>query len=187
LENEPCPHSDYYYHQSRNGPTTVQTAPIIQPSPYISSLSASANLSRPTISTVKYWSDFSHVYFHPRSIVQLNDYSLGSSLQPFENYTSGDELFDSLDKEHDLLDRDLRLWAEECDHMQGLQVFAGADDAWGGFTARYVERVRDEFGKIGIWVWGIEGGHGEGRKVFLECRVRHGAKLMDRQLRTSSC
>ena len=71
--------------------------------------------------------------------------------------------------------------------MQGLQVFAGADDAWGGFAARYVERVRDEFGKLGIWVWGIEGGHGEGRKVFLECHDRHRAKLMDRQLRTSSC
>lgn len=56
--------------------------------------------------------------------------------------------------------------------MQGLQVFAGADDAWGGFAARYVERVRDEFGKVGIWVWGIEVGDGEGRKVFLESRDR---------------
>jgi len=67
-----------------------------------------------------------------------------------------------------LLDRDLRLWAEECDHMQGVEVFAGADDAWGGFAARYVERIRDEFGKVGIWVWGIEGGQGEGRKVSPE-------------------
>ncbi|MCJ1251508.1 mtDNA inheritance, partitioning of the mitochondrial organelle [Trapelia coarctata] len=149
-----------------NGPTIIQTAPIIPPSPYISSLSASTNPSRPTISTVKYWSDFSHIYFHPRSVVQLNDYSLGSSLQPFENYTSGDELFDGLDKEHDLLDRDLRLWAEECDHMQGVQVFTGADDAWGGFAARYVERIRDEFGKVGIWVWGIEGGQGEDKQLL---------------------
>ncbi|MCJ1413182.1 mtDNA inheritance, partitioning of the mitochondrial organelle [Ptychographa xylographoides] len=139
-----------------NGPTTVRTAPIIQPSPYIASLSSNTTPQRPPISTVKYWSDFSHLYYHPRSIVQLNDYSLGSSLQPFENYSSGDELFDSLDKEHDLLDRDLRLWAEECDHMQGVQLFTGADDAWGGFAGRYVERIRDEYGKVGIWVWGIE-------------------------------
>jgi hypothetical protein len=114
---------------------------------------------------VKYWSDFSHTYFHPRSIIQLNDYSLSSTLQPFENYTSGDELFDSLDKEHDLLDRDLRLWAEESDHMQGVQLFTGVDDAWGGFAARYVERIRDEFGKGSIWVWGIEGGMGEATRV----------------------
>ena len=77
---------------------------------------------------------------------------------PFENYSSGDELFESLDKEHDLLDRDLRLWAEECDQMQGVQVFTGTDDAWGGFAARYVERIRDEYGKVGVWVFGSEEG-----------------------------
>ena len=86
-------------------------------------------------------------------------------MQPFENYASGDELFDSLDKEHDLLDRDLRLWVEECDQMQGVQVFTGSDDAWGGFASRYVERLRDEYGKVGIWVWGIDGWHQGGGKV----------------------
>ena len=74
-------------------------------------------------------------------------------------------MFNSLDKEHDLLDRDLRLWAEECDQMQGVQVFAGADDAWGGFAGRYAERIRDEYGKVEIWVWGMEGEDGETRKV----------------------
>ena len=77
----------------------------------------------------------------------------------------GDELFDDLDKEHDLLDRDLRLWAEECDHMQGIQFFSGSDDAWAGFAARYIERARDEFGKLRIWCWGIEGNNAEERKV----------------------
>ena len=46
--------------------------------------------------------------------------------------------------------------------MQGVQVFTGADDAWGGFCARYMERVRDEFGKCGIWVWGLEEGGSAG-------------------------
>ncbi|MCJ1379570.1 mtDNA inheritance, partitioning of the mitochondrial organelle [Xylographa soralifera] len=146
------------------GPTVISTAPPIHPSPYLASLSIDGIPARPSISTVKYWSDFSHLFYHPRSIVQLNNYSLGSSIQPFENYTSGDELFDGLDKEHDLLDRDLRLWVEECDQMQGVQVFTGCDDAWGGFASRYVERLRDEYGKVGIWVWGIDGGEGEGRK-----------------------
>lgn len=86
---------------------------------------------------------------------------------PFEKYESGDDLFDSLDKEHDLLDRDLRLWAEECDQMQGMQIFTGADDAWGGFAARYAERIRDEYGKVGLWVWGLEGGL-PGQNVALE-------------------
>ena len=40
--------------------------------------------------------------------------------------------------------------------MQGMQVFASTHDAWGGFTSRYLERIRDEYGKVPVWVWGIE-------------------------------
>ena len=109
-----------------------------------------------TTDTVRYWSDFSRVYFHPRSIVQINDYELGSTLMPFEKWESGEELFVGLDRNEDLLDRDVRVWAEECDQMQGIQLFSGSDDAWAGFSAKYVESLRDEYGKLGIWVWGIE-------------------------------
>jgi hypothetical protein len=83
---------------------------------------------------------------------------------PFESYIAGDELFNNIDKEHDILDRDVRPFAEECDQLQGFQLFAGTDDAWGGFTARYVDRLRDEYGKNSIWVWGIENGQ-RGQRV----------------------
>ena len=46
---------------------------------------------------------------------------------------------------------------EECDGLQGLQIVTGVDDAWGGWAARWTERLRDEFGKLGIWVWGFGG------------------------------
>lgn len=46
---------------------------------------------------------------------------------------------------------------EECDGLQGLQIVTGVDDAWGGWAARWMERLRDEFGKLGIWVWGVGG------------------------------
>jgi len=88
--------------------------------------------------------------------VQLNEYELNSSLMPFENWDAGDDLFTSLDKEHDLVDRDVRSFAEEADQMQGLQIFTSVDDAWGGFAARYMDKLRDEYGKTSIWVWGIE-------------------------------
>jgi hypothetical protein len=88
--------------------------------------------------------------------VQLNEYELNSSLVPFEKWSTGEELFASLDKEHDLLDRDLRPFAEEADQMQGIQLMATIDDAWGGFASRYVERLRDEYGKTTIWVWGLQ-------------------------------
>lgn len=96
--------------------------------------------------------------------MQLNEYELNSSLMPFERYGTGDELFTNLDREHDLLDRDLRPFLEECDQLQGIQVFSSTDDAWGGFTARYLERVADELGKGSRWVFALE----EGRNTTRE-------------------
>jgi hypothetical protein len=75
---------------------------------------------------------------------------------PFENWSIGEDLFTTLDKEHDLLDRDLRPFAEEADHIQGVQIIAGIDDAWGGFAARYMDRIRDEYGKTAVTFWGLE-------------------------------
>lgn len=105
---------------------------------------------------MRYWSDFNRVFFHPRSIVQLNEYTLHSQLSPFESWGAGEELFKDVDREADLLDRDVRLFAEECDSLQGFQVFAGVDDAWGGWTGSYVDALRDEYGKKCIWVYGLE-------------------------------
>jgi hypothetical protein len=77
---------------------------------------------------------------------------------PFEDWNVGEDLFNDLDKEHDLLDRDVRPFAEECDQLRAIQLFAGSDDAWGGFAARYIDRLRDEYGKKSIWIWAIEDG-----------------------------
>ena len=148
----------------------MQTAPPIEPSPYVQSLATSTPI-RPRKETVRFFSDFAHTYYHPRSLVQLNDYSLSSTLYPFEQYETGGILFDSLDKEHDILDRDLRLWSEECDQLQGFQIVTSSDDAWGGFAARYAERIRDEYGKTSMWTWGIEGGGPPGQKVPREIFV----------------
>jgi hypothetical protein len=134
----------------------VQRQTAVQQSAYQQSLEQGVEPPQLTTESVRYWSDFNRVYFHPKSIIQLNEYELNSTLMPFENWSAGDELFNSLDKEHDLLDRDLRPFVEEADQMQGIQVMAGVDDAWGGFTARYMDRLRDEYGKTAIWVWGVE-------------------------------
>jgi len=116
-----------------------------------------------TTDVVRYWSDYNRVFYHPRSLVQIGTQTLGSSLNPFEKYVVGEELFDELDKEHDLLDRDLRLFIEESDQLQALQVITTVSDAWGGFAAKYVERLRDEFEKSSIWVWAIEEGRPQPR------------------------
>lgn len=97
---------------------------------------------------------------------------------PFEKWESGEELFASMNRDEDLLDRDLRVWAEECDQMQGIQVYAGGDDAWGGFASRYVERLRDEFGKMTIWSWGIEEEQGKGPKAKRSLRTLNTARTL---------
>lgn len=140
----------------RNGQTVVQRQQPIDPSAYQESLDAGTAAPQLTTSSVRYWSDFSRVFYHPRSIVQLNEYELNSSLMPFEKWDMGQELFAALDKDHDIVDRDLRPFIEEADQMQGVQIMAGIDDAWGGFASRYLERLRDEYGKTPIWVWGLQ-------------------------------
>lgn len=97
---------------------------------------------------------------------------------PFEQWENGEELFTSMDRDVDLLDRDLRLWAEECDQMQGIKIYTGADDAWGGFASRYIERLRDEFGKLAIWTWGIEEADGNGSRAKKLLRSLNVAKTI---------
>ena len=142
----------------RTGPTIIQRQAAIEQSAYQQSLDQGVDPPPLSTESVRYWSDFNRVYFHPKSIIQLNEYELGSTLMPFENWSVGEELFNSLDKEHDILDRDMRSFAEEADHMQGIQMIAGADDAWGGFAARYIDRIRDEYGKTTVYFWGLEEG-----------------------------
>jgi len=109
-----------------------------------------------TTDSVRYWSDYNRVYYHPRSSVQINEYELNSGIQPFEGHRLGQELFGDLNREHDLVDRDFRLFAEECDQMQGIQLLTSTDDAWGGFAGKYLSELRDEYGKVGICTWGLE-------------------------------
>ena len=105
---------------------------------------------------------------------------------PFEKWESGEELFVGMDRDSDLLDRDVRVWAEECDQMQGIQIYTGGDDAWGGFAAKYVESLKDEFGKTAIWVWGIEDEQGKGQKAKQLLRALNTARTINESSRQSS-
>ena len=57
---------------------------------------------------------------------------------------------------------------EECDQVQAIQLLTAKNGAWAGFGATYTERLRDEFGKLGLWVWGIADTRGKqhrGRQI----------------------
>lgn len=105
--------------------------------------------------------------------MQLSEFDVNDKLMPFEKWEVGMDLFEKLEREVDLVDRDLRPFIEECDGMQGLQIFTGVDDAWGGWASGWLERLRDEYGKMSIWTWGL-GDHGAngtvGRvRILLSC------------------
>lgn len=134
----------------------VHTQQPVPRTAYQLSLDEGTSPPKLTVDDVRYWSDFSRVYYHPKSIVQLYDYELNSSTMPFNSWPQGRDLFETLDKEHDLVDRDVRPFVEEADRMQGIQVFAAMDDAWGGMATAYLERLRDEYGKACIWLWGAQ-------------------------------
>ena len=61
-------------------------------------------------------------------------------------------------QEDGLLDRDVRLFAEECDSLQGFQILLESDSAWGGFAVEYLQVIRGEYPKASIWTWGAESG-----------------------------
>lgn len=141
--------------ESRPGQSVVHKQEAIQQSAYQQALDAGTQPSKPTKSAVRYWSDFSRTFFHPRSLSQLYDFELNSSIRPFDRFAAGSELFNTLEKDEDMVDRDFRPFAEECDRMQGVQLFATLDDAWGGFAGRYLSSLRDEYPKTCIWLWGL--------------------------------
>ncbi|KAF4123302.1 mitochondrial partitioning protein [Geosmithia morbida] len=139
-----------------SGKSVVEKQPPIEPSEYQASLDAGTMPPALTQSSVRFWSDFSHVFYHPKSLVQLYDFELDSTIRPFERHDMGVELFGSLDRDDDIVDRDFRPFVEECDQMQGVQTLATIDDAWGGFAARYLDALRDEYPKTSLWLWGLQ-------------------------------
>jgi hypothetical protein len=147
---------------TRGNAPLLRQQPSILPHQYQLALDAGTQPQPISASSVRFWSDFNRVYYHPRSMVQLNlptshiTPATGTDVMPLDQWSVGEELFKTEDQEHDLLDRDLRPFVEECDQLQGFQVLTGADDAWAGFSGRYVERLKDEYGRKSIWAWGTE-------------------------------
>lgn len=152
-------------------PIVQRAAQTITQSAYQEHLDAGLEPPQLSTSTVRYWSDYSRVYYHPKSIVQLSEFDVNDKLMPFENWEVGMELFEKLEREVDLVDRDLRPFIEECDGIQGIQIFTGVDDAWGGWASGWLERLRDEYGKLSIWTWGL-GDQGANPAVPREQRVQ---------------
>lgn len=151
---------------ARGTTTHTYRQPAIAPSPYQTALNSFEDPAPPTLSTVRYWSDTSKIFYHPRSLVPIHETELPPADRAFTSWATGLELFDQLSKDEDLVERDVRPAAEESDQMQGVQVWCESESAWAGFASKMVEGLRDEFGKMPIWVVGLEGVGRGGDEVY---------------------
>ncbi|KAG1381069.1 hypothetical protein G6F61_003495 [Rhizopus arrhizus] len=106
-------------------------------------------------SSVNNWSDFNRINFHPRSINPIVTHQAEDEVNRFDNYTIGKEAYTENEKEAEIFDNNLRLFAEECDSLQGFHILTDVDDAFGGFTEGLLHDLRDEFGKLSILTYGL--------------------------------
>jgi len=73
-------------------------------------------------SDVKSWVDYLLPLFHPRTVSIIKQYSHNCTQQPFNMFTYGRDLWTMEQFSDNFVDR-IRCYVEECDLMQGFQVY----------------------------------------------------------------
>ena len=91
---------------------------------------------------ILYWSDYNRVMYDSRSYQSLGRF------EKCESFQSGESLFN-----RDMVDSEFRIFAEDCDLLQGVQFLTSLSSAWSGFAASYIQSIRDEYPKLQIWTW----------------------------------
>jgi hypothetical protein len=98
------------------------------------------------------WTDFSKASFHSRSAFLLD--GVWSGVDAFGGFGEGVAWADARDRREDLRDV-ARRWAEECDRMQGFQVFAEDLGGFGGLAAATLEELKDEYPRQPAWLFSL--------------------------------
>ena len=98
------------------------------------------------------WTDFSKATFHSRSAFLLD--GVWSGADAFGGFGEGKAWAAESDRREDVRDV-ARRWAEECDRMQGFQVFAEDLCGFGGLAAATLEELRDEYPRQPAWLFSL--------------------------------
>ncbi|PPQ72434.1 hypothetical protein CVT24_003129 [Panaeolus cyanescens] len=104
------------------------------------------------VGNVRYWSDFSRVYYLPRSLQKLPDQPELDTGDGEWNESHG--LFNRFNEDTELMDGSLRLLVESCDNLQGLQISSDSD-TFGGFMDAFFVSFRDEYLKIPTFTFAL--------------------------------
>nr|XP_006001695.1 PREDICTED: protein misato homolog 1 [Latimeria chalumnae] len=104
--------------------------------------------------SVRVWSDFLRVHLHPRTISLIQQYNHDGETSRLEAFGQGRSLFKEPAFLDELEDR-LHFYVEECDYLQGFQVLCDLQDGFSGVSSKVVEHLHDEYGRKGIFTWGL--------------------------------
>lgn len=124
------------------------------------------------VANTKYWSDYTNIYYNPKSFHQLKGWEYDPVKYPqgkprgeeegngrkFIDYEVGVNEFNDLNVSSDdsYLDTVFRPFVEECDSLSGLSLATETDSAWGGFSAKILEELREDYiPKSPVFVWGL--------------------------------
>ncbi|XP_077215367.1 plasma membrane, autoregulation-binding site, misato segment II, myosin-like, tubulin/FtsZ protein [Tasmannia lanceolata] len=93
-------------------------------------------------SGVQYWTDFSKVHYHPRSLYELN--GSWTDVQEFDNYGIGRDVYAGSLQGEEMNER-LRFFVEECDHIQGFQFIVDDSGGFSSVAVEFLENIADEY------------------------------------------
>lgn len=123
---------------------------------------------------IRYWSDFNRVYYLPRSLQKLPDPSEWELTDP--GWIQGQEMFTRHNEDAELMDGSVRLFAEDCESMQGFQIMNDVD-AFGSFMNSFVITLQDEYPKTTSIVFPLMS---DGTSLNLDnCDVQNTRQLFD--------
>ncbi|KAF8957165.1 mtDNA inheritance protein Dml1 [Flammula alnicola] len=105
---------------------------------------SSKNLNQ-DVGDVRYWSDFSRVYYLPRSLQKLPEPPDWE--ETGLDWSQGQELFRRFNEESEVMDGAFRLLIEDCDNVQGVQIMNDTD-TFGSFMGSFLASLRDEYLKL---------------------------------------
>lgn len=89
----------------------------------------------------KYWTDYNKTFWHPSCLNILPSLTLDSPVDIWDPESMTREDMEQY------TDR-LRTAFEDCDQLEGLQVFVDSDTVFGALAGKILDEVKDELGKV---------------------------------------
>ncbi|KAJ6565727.1 Misato segment II tubulin-like domain-containing protein [Mycena sp. CBHHK59/15] len=99
---------------------------------------------------VRYWSDFNRVYYVPRTVQKIPDVAEWEDVEG--NWAAGHQTFERYDEDTGLMEGPLRLFLEECETIQGIQLMHDTS-TFGSFMNSFLTSLHDEFLKLPLLAW----------------------------------